>query len=64
MLRVNMILDWYKDDFGGTAGVIEFLMRYVDEGDAEFLRMHPDIGVDYNKYDWTLNDTAVFGPGG
>ncbi len=27
VLRVNMILDWYKDDFGGTSGVIEFLMR-------------------------------------
>lgn len=63
-LHVNKVLDWYKDDFGGTAGVIEFLMRYIDDVDAEFLRRHPDITVDYNKYDWTLNDTAVFGPGG
>jgi hypothetical protein len=63
-LRVNKILDWYKDDFGGTEGVIEFLLRYVGESDASYLREHRSIDVEYNDYDWTLNDTAVFGSGG
>jgi hypothetical protein len=63
VLHVNKVLDWYKDDFGGERGVVEFLIEYVPEEDAAFLHEHPDIRVDYFDYDWTLNDTAVFGSG-
>ncbi|MFQ5704508.1 MAG: DUF547 domain-containing protein [Gemmatimonadales bacterium] len=63
-LEVNRILDWYKDDFGGTEGVIRFLLYYIPDADVQFIRTHPKIEVRYNRYDWTLNDTAVFGSGG
>lgn len=63
-LEVNKVLDWYKEDFGGTEGVIRFLVHYVSDTDVQFIRTHPNIDVRYNHYDWTLNDTAVFGSGG
>lgn len=63
VLHVNKVLDWYKDDFGGKRGVVEFLTRYVPEEDAAILRKHPELDVEYMDYDWTLNDTAVFGTG-
>lgn len=61
VLHVNKILDWYKEDFGGTAGVVAFLRRFAPPGDAG--RLEPgQVRVEYFDYDWTLNDTAVFGP--
>jgi hypothetical protein len=62
-LWLNKILDWYKEDFSGTEGVIEFLLDYVSPDDAAYLRDHPELDVKYDDYDWTLNDTAVFGTG-
>jgi hypothetical protein len=61
---VSKILDWYKDDFGGTEGVVEFLLQHVEERDAEYLRTHSAVGVEYADYDWTLNDTASLSSGG
>jgi hypothetical protein len=60
VLRVNKILDWYKEDFGGTGGVVEFLRRYAPALDRPLLQSGK-IRVEYFDYDWTLNDTAVFG---
>jgi hypothetical protein len=59
-LALNKVLDWYRDDFGGIDGVVEFLLQYVTPQDAEYIRAHsPD--VEFLEYDWTLNDSAVFG---
>jgi len=63
VIRLNKILDWYQDDFGGTDGVVTFLLRYVGEEDAAYIRANAP-PIEYNDYDWTLNDTAVFGGGG
>ncbi len=60
ILRLNKVLDWYKDDFGGTSGVVEFFTRYLPEAEATMLRTR-EVKVEYFEYDWTLNDTAVFG---
>lgn len=63
LLHVNKVLDWYKEDFGDTADVVAFLRRYVPTAEAALL--DPDhIRVEFLEYDWTLNDTAVFGAGG
>ncbi len=59
VLRVNKVLDWYKDDFGGTAGVVEFLLPYLPEDDAAYVRRHESIRVEHFPYDWTLNDAAL-----
>jgi len=63
VVRLNKVLDWYKDDFNGTAGVLELLGRYVPEVDARVLNSGR-VRVEYLEYDWTLNDTAVFGAAG
>lgn len=60
VLRVNKILDWYKEDFGGTGGVVAFLERYAPEPHRALLQPGK-VRVEYFEYDWTLNDTAVFG---
>ena len=62
-LYLNKVLDWYAEDFGGTEGVVDFLLRYLPRDDAEFVRQHRPVTVRHVDYDWTLNDTAVFGEG-
>ncbi len=62
-LYLNKVLDWYKDDFGGERGVVRFLIPYLSSNDATFVRAHEGLSVRYFEYDWTLNDTAVFGTG-
>jgi hypothetical protein len=59
-LRLNKVLDWYKDDFGGIDGVVEFLVPYV-RADLAAALASGTAQVEFFEYDWTLNDTAVFG---
>jgi len=61
-LRLNKVLDWYEDDFGGKEGVVAFLLPYLPANDREYIAGHGPAAVEYFDYDWTLNDTAVFGP--
>jgi len=60
VLRLNKVLDWYKDDFGGTGGVVQFFVSYARADTAAILASGL-VRVEYLDYDWTLNDTAVFG---
>lgn len=62
-IHVNKVLDWYKDDFGGVDGVAAFLLPYLPAADQAYAREHGPLRVTYRDYDWTLNDTAVFGHG-
>jgi len=61
-LRVNKILDWNKEDFGGTSGVVAFLRRFVPPEQARVLEPG-GVRVEYFAYDWTLNDAAAVAPG-
>jgi hypothetical protein len=56
-LRVNKLFDWYKEDFGGTTGVVTFLRRYASAADVDVLEPGR-VRVEYLPYDWTLDDTA------
>lgn len=56
-LRLNKVLDWYKDDFGGTDGVVEFFVPYVPADQAAMLASGT-VRVEYFDYDWTLNDVS------
>ncbi len=54
-VRVNVVLDWFKEDFGGLEGLRAFLARYADAADAEALE-DPNTGLEFIDYDWSLND--------
>lgn len=47
-LRVSRILDWFKDDFGGDAGVKALLGQYLGKDVSKY-------ELSYLEYDWTLN---------
>ena len=46
---LSKIFDWYKEDFGGEAGVRAFLEKYRG-GKSDFKK------VTYQEYDWSLNE--------
>ena len=54
-VRVNVLLDWFKEDFGGHQGVRAFLARYA-EGAAREALENPEERLVFADYDWTLND--------
>ncbi|MDX1493627.1 MAG: VTT domain-containing protein [Longimicrobiales bacterium] len=56
-VRMNKVLDWYKDDFGGIDGLRSFFAPYLSEQEAEVLT-DPGTQVAFFDYDWTLNDTG------
>jgi uncharacterized membrane protein YdjX (TVP38/TMEM64 family) len=56
-VRVNKVLDWFKEDFGGDDGLREFLARYAPP-DAAALLADPNADLDFFDYDWTLNDVG------
>ena len=55
VLRLNKVLDWYGDDFGGIEGLREFFASYL-EGDEGGTRLGHDTRIEFFEYDWTLND--------
>jgi hypothetical protein len=56
-VRVNTLLDWFKEDFGGLQGIRAFLAGYTSGADLEALE-DPNAGIEFVDYDWTLNDTS------
>lgn len=54
-VRMNKVLDWFKDDFGGTEGLRVFFAPYLSEQDARVLT-DADTRIEFFDYDWTLND--------
>jgi uncharacterized membrane protein YdjX (TVP38/TMEM64 family) len=55
VLRLNEVLDWFGEDFGGVDGVVSFLAPYL-EGDERAAVADPSLQVRFFDYDWTLND--------
>ena len=47
---LSKIFDWYKEDFGGDAGVAALLKKYRS-GKSDFKK------ITYQEYDWGLNET-------
>jgi hypothetical protein len=54
-LRLNKVLDWYQDDFGGTEGLRAFFLPYLEGRTLETVR-DPATPIAFFDYDWTLND--------
>ncbi len=57
VLRISQIFKWYRADFGTQDDLMEFLIRYLDDGEKkEFLRNNSNwIRIRYKPYDWSLN---------
>ena len=57
VLRLSAIFKWYARDFGGRAGVTEFLLAHLpdDERRAWLSRKGRTATFVYEPYDWTLN---------
>ena len=56
-VRLNKVLDWYRDDFGGIEGLKTFLIPYVPSATAQDL-LDARTDVEFFDYDWTLNDVG------
>lgn len=56
-VRVNTLLDWFKEDFGGVEGIRSFLARYTSGAEREALE-DPGTELEFVDYDWTLNDSS------
>ena len=55
VLRMNPILNWFGEDFGGPEGVKAFFQPYLS-GDAARLAADSGTRIVFTDYDWTLND--------
>jgi hypothetical protein len=54
--RLSPILDWYRDDFGGSqAAVGRYVAAFLPEGPARRLLESGDFALEYTAYDWSLN---------
>lgn len=56
-VRLSRIFEWYEADFGGRAGVLDFVRRHLlDPEKRAFLETREkDLAVAYAAYDWGLN---------
>ncbi len=56
-ISVSRIFQWYRSDFGGRDGIIDFLIRYLpDDRRREFVADSRDkLKVRFSSYDWRLN---------
>lgn len=56
-VRLSAIFKWYAADFGGRAGVIGFLIRYLPEGEgrAWLTAQGARARLVFRAYDWGLN---------
>jgi hypothetical protein len=52
-LTVSKIFDWYKADFGGPDGALQFIKKYAPPAALE--KAGPTPKVSYIEYNWTLN---------
>jgi hypothetical protein len=56
LLRVSKIFSWYRDDFGGPAGVVRFVRdRLPDDERRRWLGAQPEVDLAFKPYDWALN---------
>lgn len=56
-ILISQIFKWYRDDFGGISGIIDFLNRYIlDEDKKNFIKEKKrTLRINYLYYDWSLN---------
>ncbi|MCH8199817.1 MAG: DUF547 domain-containing protein, partial [Chloroflexi bacterium] len=67
VIYLSSILDWFRADFtswltvsgaspeGREVSIIDYLILYLPDDAAGYLRAHPQIEIVYVDYDWSLN---------
>ncbi len=53
-VSLSKIFRWYRADFGGRDGVLQFILRYLQDSTARGVVREPQ-RVRYLHYDWRLN---------
>lgn len=55
-VKVPRLFQWYAEDFGGTDGVLEFVVARLDDESVELIdRRQGRVKIKYLDHDWTLN---------
>lgn len=56
-LHLSQIFKWFEADFGGRDGVLELVIDHLpkDERQAWISENFSELGLRYEKYDWSLN---------
>jgi len=56
-VELSAIFRWYARDFGGRAGVLDFLLRHLPDAEGRrWLQAHrARVRLTYRPYDWALN---------
>jgi len=65
-IELSKIFDWYASDFteslsskpGGKRTVMDYIRGYLDDERRQALAKIPNAKVNYQDYDWSLNDQA------
>jgi hypothetical protein len=60
-VHLSAIFNWFREDFGGRDGIIDFLLQYLPEDDRHsWLLAHRDsIELQFKDYDWGLNSSNL-----
>jgi hypothetical protein len=60
LIRLPITFRYYEADFGRRAGVQLFLLKHSSGAQHEALQaaFEADYGLDYHRYDWSLNSVA------
>ena len=55
-IAVPKLLQWYAADFGGKSGVLEFVLRHLDDASVERAERHlGNLKLRYVAFDWRLH---------
>jgi hypothetical protein len=60
-VHLSAIFSWFKEDFGGRNGIIEFLIEYLPDDDRKsWLLTHREtLKFEFKDYDWGLNSSNL-----
>lgn len=55
-LKVPKLFQWYAEDFGGTDGILQFVVARLDDESVELIdRRQGRVKIKYLDHDWSLN---------
>jgi hypothetical protein len=60
-INLSAIFKWFKADFGGREGVLDFLIEHLPEGERKtwLAERRKDVSFRFKTYDWGLNSTEL-----